>query len=205
MSRGEGFLLVDPLEVYFTHARVRPFFSGCGRRLEDTLGELLDGRMRVEDLPVITILYGAGGGTIYFSLNNRRLWVLKELRKAGALENNTVRVRTKEALPREKERYTPIKCSLTATIMGPSEHKEDEDGEEGGDKALKKKAAHAPVPAPVPVWHPTVGKALKQLQSKMKIGGARAERDAQSRIDDWIDAGILPKADEDALWTCIRS
>lgn len=193
-------MLVDPLEVYFTHARVRPFFSGCGRRLEDTLAELLAGRMRVEELPVITILYGAGGGTMYFSLNNRRLWVLKELRKAGAL--NTVRVRTKEALPREKERYTPTKCSLTATIMGPSEHKEDEEEESAQKKAVP---ASAPAPASAPVWHPTVGKAIKQLQVKMKAGGAKAERDVQARIDDWVEAGIVKAADEHALWECIRN
>jgi len=195
-------MLVDPLEVYFTHARVRPFFSGCGRRLEDTLAELLAGRMRVEELPVITILYGAGGGTMYFSLNNRRLWVLKELRKAGALENNTVRVRTKEALPREKERYTPTKCSLTATIMGPSEHKEDEEEESAQKKAVP---ASVSAPASAPVWHPTVGKAIKQLQAKMKAGGAKAERDVQARIDDWVDAGLVKASDEDALWECIRN
>ena len=141
---------------------------------------------------------------MYFSLNNRRLWVLKELRKAGALENNTVRVRMKEALPREKERYTPTKCSLTAIIMGPSEHKEEEEEENAQKKAVPVSAS-ASAPAPAPVWHPTVAKAIKQLQAKMKTGGAKAERDVQAKLDDWIEAGFVKIGDEDALWECIRN
>ena len=56
----------------------------------------------------------------YYSLNNRRLYLFKHLRSVGALTryNNTIKVYTKDALPREKKRYTPDNCSLTAKIMG---------------------------------------------------------------------------------------
>ena len=73
------------------------------------------GELAVEVLPLITVVEG-GDGTLV-SLNNRRLYVLKKLREAGALKNNEVKVRLKPALARELERYTKDRCSLKATIM----------------------------------------------------------------------------------------
>ena len=121
-----GFVELDPEDVYFTHARVRPFFSSCGRRLDETLADIADGHTRIEDLPTITVL---DAGDHYFSLNNRRLWVFKELRSRGIIEK--VRVRVKEALPREKERYTTDRCVLNAKVM--KEH-----GGTGGDDGHSK-------------------------------------------------------------------
>lgn len=107
-------IYIDPDTVRFTHSRIRPFFSGCGRRIIDTLDDLRTGRMSIEELPVITIIDNQGS---FFSLNNRRLYVLKALRKADMLRNNVVKVRIKTALEREIERYTPDRCALDATIM----------------------------------------------------------------------------------------
>jgi hypothetical protein len=98
----------------FTHSKIRPFFSGCGRRIEDTLNSLINREIAVDDLPLINVLENDGA---LFSLNNRRLYVLKELRHRGLLRNNLVLVRTKEITAKEKKRYTTDRCSLTASIM----------------------------------------------------------------------------------------
>lgn len=80
----------------------------------DTLDDIVQNRLRVEDLPTITVIANNGH---FFSLNNRRLYVLKALRSRGLLEGNVVTVRMKEALPRELERYTVDRCSLSASLM----------------------------------------------------------------------------------------
>ena len=98
----------------FTHSRIRPFFSGGGYRIEDTLNQLINGQLSVEELPFITVIENNGN---FYSLNNRRLYVLKNLRERGLLENNQVQVRIKQALEREKDKYLPSKCSLSASIM----------------------------------------------------------------------------------------
>ena len=109
-------LLIDPREIRFTHSRVRPFFSGCGRSLDSTIESIINKQITIDDLPMITIIKN---GNFYFSLNNRRLYVFKFLRDNGFLEarDNLIQVRTKAALPRELERYTIDRCSLSAKIM----------------------------------------------------------------------------------------
>ena len=63
-----------------------------------------------------------GLGPWYFSLNNRRLWVLKQCHKEGILDNerynNTIAVRVR--LPKsnaESERYTVDNCALEAKFI----------------------------------------------------------------------------------------
>ena len=109
-------LMIDPREIRFTHSRVRPFFSGCGRSLESTIESIINKEITIEDLPMITVIKN---GNFYFSLNNRRLYVFKFLRDSGFLEarDNLIQVRTKTALPRELERYKIDRCSLSAKIM----------------------------------------------------------------------------------------
>ena len=114
---------VDPLTVRFAHSRVRPVFSGCGSRLEDTLSALASGRMPLAALPPIAVL--AFPGNFLVSLNNRRLWVLQELARvapgallAGGLAPARLRAGTrKEAL-----RYTTAKCATHATLMRTTPH-----------------------------------------------------------------------------------
>ena len=65
-------------------------------------------------LPTITILEN---DSFYFSLNNRRLYVLKELRKKGLIPNNQIKVRIKQANIQEATRYVASKCTLNASIM----------------------------------------------------------------------------------------
>ena len=127
---------IDPECIRFTHARIRPFFTGCGRRIEDTLADIISAKISVNDLPKITVILNEG---TYFSLNNRRLYVLKELRSRGLLKGNTIGARLKVALEREKDKYKVDRCSMSAKIMRESaaEDKELVDdglGEEEGEE-----------------------------------------------------------------------
>lgn len=61
-----------------------------------------------------------GRGRWYFSLNNRRLWVLKRCREEGLLldTNNMVLVRLRHAKSEaESKRYTIDNCALEAKVM----------------------------------------------------------------------------------------
>jgi hypothetical protein len=60
------------------------------------------------------------GSTWYFSLNNRRLWVLKRCREEGLLltDNNRIRVRVRAPKSKaEADRYTVQKCAIEAKVM----------------------------------------------------------------------------------------
>ena len=111
---------VDPEEIYFTHAKISRSFSGCGRRINETIQDITEGRTSLQQLPTITVLQC---GDAFFTLNNRRLYVLKHLRTIGFLErhNNKVKVRLKTAKKRELNRYSVDRCSLTASFMGQQE------------------------------------------------------------------------------------
>eukprot|EP01039_Chlorochromonas_danica_P003705 gene3705-4053_t len=112
VSHSRSIVSIDPSLVYFTHARIRPVFTGCNKRIEETLREVEEGRTKVEDIPKITVL--TNGGHL-FSLNNRRLFLFKELSRRGLLQ--TVTVQLKEATEKEKARYTPERCVLQAKLM----------------------------------------------------------------------------------------
>jgi hypothetical protein len=86
---------VDPATVYFSHSKIRTTFSGCGRKVEATLQEIVDGRLTPSELPFITISRDPATGHL-FSINNRRLWVLKRCREQGLLgPSGVVRMRLK--------------------------------------------------------------------------------------------------------------
>ena len=57
-------------------------------------------------------------GPWYFSLNNRRLWVLKRCREEGLLENNIICVRVREPKSgTEEARYSLENCSVEAKFI----------------------------------------------------------------------------------------
>jgi hypothetical protein len=92
--------------------------------VEETLDDIRKGKISPNDLPPIQVIIGnvtsVDGKPWYFSLNNRRLWVLKECHKEGLLErqNNMIKVRTRPfKSKREEERYTVQNCSLEARFM----------------------------------------------------------------------------------------
>jgi hypothetical protein len=98
----------------------------------DTLEEIRQGRLKPQDLPPIQVLVGPpvsdndDDDRWYFSLNNRRLWVLKQCRAEGLLsrDNNKIRVRVRTPKSKaEAERYTLEKCSLDAKFLRESNKK----------------------------------------------------------------------------------
>ncbi|KAI9351209.1 hypothetical protein BDR26DRAFT_850663 [Obelidium mucronatum] len=100
---------IDPEIIYFTHSKIRKNFSGCGRLLTDTLEQIRSGALSVSDLPLIRVIFD---GTKYYSMNNRRLWVMKELKKSGHL--STVVVELRPAVSNSEKRLGQNTLSLTA-------------------------------------------------------------------------------------------
>ena len=94
-------MVLDPSIVYFTHSRIKDTFSGCGKTIAETESEILSGKLKVSDIPMITILFD---GTRYCSQNNRRLFLFKKL---GLKE---IRARVKLVEPMKNQ------FSLTARI-----------------------------------------------------------------------------------------
>ena len=120
-STDGSWLEIDPRRIRFQHSRIRPYFSGCGRSVEDTLQVIREGKLDPRDLPPIQVLVGPDDW--YFSLNNRRLWVLKRCREEGLLETIRVRVRAPKSAA-EATRYTVENCALEAKLMRESAPKE---------------------------------------------------------------------------------
>lgn len=106
---------VNPNDVFFTFSRLRPKFS-CGRRVQDTLDAILDGRLGAGDLPPISVLLDPATGHL-FSLNNRRLYVFKALQAAGRLQTVPARVKPVPQTKRMRDKYTADKCAKAARLM----------------------------------------------------------------------------------------
>ncbi len=107
--------------------------------MQETLDAIKSGEMQVSDLPPIQVLVGENGNgnnfqkddnsnenhnqgqeEWFFSLNNRRLWVLKRLREEGFLEANNNKVFVRVRAPKskqERERYNVENCALEAKIV----------------------------------------------------------------------------------------
>ena len=65
-------------------------------------------------------------GPWYYSLNNRRLWVLKRCREEGLLEQNQIYVRVRPPKSEaEMARYTIRNCSLEAKMIREGTKKEE--------------------------------------------------------------------------------
>eukprot|EP00568_Trieres_chinensis_P012333 CAMPEP_0183314528 /NCGR_PEP_ID=MMETSP0160_2-20130417/48721_1 /TAXON_ID=2839 ORGANISM="Odontella Sinensis, Strain Grunow 1884" /NCGR_SAMPLE_ID=MMETSP0160_2 /ASSEMBLY_ACC=CAM_ASM_000250 /LENGTH=211 /DNA_ID=CAMNT_0025479883 /DNA_START=6 /DNA_END=637 /DNA_ORIENTATION=+ len=121
---------VDPRRIRFQYSRIRPHFSGCGRSVQGTLESIRNGEIGPGDLPPIQVLVGPeaedGSGRWYFSLNNRRLWVLKRCREEGLLGgDNLIRVRVRDPKSAaERERYSVERCALEAKFIREKRTKE---------------------------------------------------------------------------------
>lgn len=69
--------------IHFTHSKIRGTFTGCGKTLEATLKEIKEGVTKIDDIPRIKVIFD---GSRYYSMNNRRLWVFKQLEAEGLLK-----------------------------------------------------------------------------------------------------------------------
>ena len=54
-GQGDEWVSVDPSRIRFQHARIRPFFSGCGRSVTETLDSIRRKELQPEDLPPIQV------------------------------------------------------------------------------------------------------------------------------------------------------
>eukprot|EP00551_Chaetoceros_affinis_P008986 CAMPEP_0203672830 /NCGR_PEP_ID=MMETSP0090-20130426/9575_1 /ASSEMBLY_ACC=CAM_ASM_001088 /TAXON_ID=426623 /ORGANISM="Chaetoceros affinis, Strain CCMP159" /LENGTH=239 /DNA_ID=CAMNT_0050538257 /DNA_START=45 /DNA_END=767 /DNA_ORIENTATION=- len=127
-----GFINIDPERIRFQHSRIRPHFSGCGRSVLSTLDAIRNGTLSPDELPHIQVIVGPdendGKGPWYFSLNNRRLWVLKRCREEGLLENNMIKVRVRQPKSiNEFERYSIENCAVEAKFMREKETKQKQE------------------------------------------------------------------------------
>ncbi|KAK3288555.1 hypothetical protein CYMTET_3976 [Cymbomonas tetramitiformis] len=115
VNAGEEYIRVDPRNIRFTHSKIRPYFSDA-RRVEDTLDEIKDGKLNPDELRNITVIQQE---TYYVSMNNRRLWVLKQCREQGLLRDDMVPVRVQPPpdTKRLRGRFELHKCSETAKFM----------------------------------------------------------------------------------------
>ena len=50
-----GLIFVDPARVRFQHSRIRPYFSGCGRSVHETLDAMREGKIQPSDIPPIQV------------------------------------------------------------------------------------------------------------------------------------------------------
>jgi hypothetical protein len=48
---------VKPSEIYFSHSKIRPIFTGNGKSLQQTYEELVDGRTTLNDMPILRVWY----------------------------------------------------------------------------------------------------------------------------------------------------
>jgi hypothetical protein len=139
---------IDVNIIYFTHSRIRPIFTGCNKLISDTLHEILNGKISIKNIPLITIIENNGN---YFSLNNRRLYLFKMLAEMNLLDNNDntvlhnntdvmssnqnmIQAYYKKASHKEKLKYIVNNYTLHAKLMSSSHysinnsHSHDDDG-----------------------------------------------------------------------------
>ena len=100
------------------------YFSGCGRKVTDTLEQIRCGEIVITDLPPIQVLIMPNQDNTneneYYSLNNRRLWVLKKCKEEGLIKDNNGLIKVRVRQPKsdnEYTRYTVENCSLEAKFI----------------------------------------------------------------------------------------
>ena len=182
---------IDPNVVRFTHARVRPYFSGCGKKIEDSISELKSGTIALDDIPLITVIENDGH---YFSLNNRRLYMFKFLNREGFLPGGIIKAYRKQALVREVRRYTIENCSLSATLMKEYRDVEssvaevDDSKETNHEMLMNKTRLLTPVSYDAKKIHKTVSQSLKALKKQVEKGKLKA---VHSQLDEWVLSGLV--------------
>jgi hypothetical protein len=189
-ANGEGLILVDPARVRFQHARIRPYFSGCGRGVVATLDEIREGRLKPSDLPPIQVLVGEPGdddGDVwYFSLNNRRLWVLKRCCEEGLLVENDGRIAVRVRKPKSEQealRYSVENCALEAKIIPEKNNNNNKDKVAGNSDSTVDASHEVEKRAPRNAKEAGTSNAVSELAT-LKIPGAQNVLDEDSDDDD---------------------
>ena len=119
--------MLSPSVIFHSHSRLDNIFSGCGRTIEQTLRDCLEGRTKPENIPHICVLQlppleGVPDAPRFVSLNNRRLYVFKELQRVGRLVGGVIPVRIRPSNKKETEKYRKQTLVCQARIKrGPGE------------------------------------------------------------------------------------
>ncbi len=104
---------MNPLNIYFTHSKISPKFTGCSKTILESYNEIKENPMVLENIPIIKVYFD---GKKYYSENNRRLYLFKLLANDGIIDNVPVRI---EVLKGKKlEKYLKNTYSLNAKIVG---------------------------------------------------------------------------------------
>jgi hypothetical protein len=187
---------VNPDLIRFTHSRIRPYFSGCGKSIEQSLQEIREGNVAVEDIPLITVIEIENE---YFSLNNRRLFMFKLLKKEGYLPSGTIRAYKKPGLERERRKYTPENCSLYAVLMKSATIAEEFSSDKcassmnGSRLEISKDSNTFNASSHGRLMNAEVVQSLHGLQKLMDKGKKRA---VLSQIDEWIMNGLINELED---------
>jgi hypothetical protein len=84
---------LKPSQIFFSHTKISSRFTGCSKKLTETLHELIDCKTSIDTIPKIKVFYWqVNDKTKYLSENNRRLWVFKQLESKGLLNQISVRL-----------------------------------------------------------------------------------------------------------------
>jgi len=198
--KGEDLIHVSPSRIRYQHSRIRPHFSGCGRSVMNTLEEVRQGKLEIDALPPIQVLTGPdendGLGPWYFSLNNRRLWVIKQCHREGLLDNerynNKISVRIR--LPKSKveaERYTVANCALEAKFMREGAPKKKKVHGNGKDNETKQTASSDDTDSDKKeVSNEVVSKEISDKFSNMNTGREEEDDDDESDSESSDDDNI---------------
>lgn len=149
-NNGNGLLWVDPNRVRFQHSKIRPLFSGCGRSIYETLESIRKHEISPSELPPIQVIVGpeTEEGRWYFSLNNRRLWVLKRCREEGLLQNNEIQVRVRAPKSSAEEaRYSLQNCALEAKVVSEPQKRANPKGSKKEEQANDEREEKEPIEA----------------------------------------------------------
>ena len=103
-------MTLSPSVIFHSHSRLDNVFSGCGRTIEQTIRDCLTGRTTPDHIPQICVLQlppveSDPGAPRFVSLNNRRLYVYKELLRLDKLKSGVITVRLRMATKKEAEKY----------------------------------------------------------------------------------------------------
>ena len=105
---------MKPSDIYYTQYSILEYFKN-GHSIESTSEDIKSGKLHIDELPKIRVFYEQEKCNRWMSLDNRRLWVFKQLELTRFLEKVTVE--TVKPDPAELNRkFTTINCGTSISI-----------------------------------------------------------------------------------------
>lgn len=103
-----------PSDIYYTQYSILEYFKN-GHSIQSTSEDIKNGKLSINDLPKIRVFYEQEKCHQWMSLDNRRLWVFKQLELARFLEK--ISVETVQPDPAELNRkFTTTNCGTSIRI-----------------------------------------------------------------------------------------